>query len=274
MDTLWEVPDELWLRIEPILKEDWQPSVKGGRPIGNWRGYLDGIIFRMRSGCQWNQLPRRFGDDATVHRWFQRWSKNGVMEKIWASLLRDCQELEGVDWEWQSADGWLGKKPALGGENVGPNPTDRGKKGTKKSLLVEAEGGPLGLVIAGANVNDHKLLEATLESIVVERPAPTVEARQHLCLDKGYDNVASEDVAARHDYIPHICRIGEEAQPADRHPSGKPRRWVVERTFGWLSKCRALLIRYDKKDSNYLGLLQLACGLLWFRRMWRLQGSQ
>lgn len=143
LDTLWEVPDELWLRIEPILKEDWQPSAKGGRPIGNWRGYLNGIIFRMRSGCQWNQLPRRFGDDATVHRWFQRWSKNGVMEKIWASLLRDCQELEGVDWEWQSADGWLGKARFGGGE-CGAEPDRPRQEGNQEKPAGGSRGRPLG----------------------------------------------------------------------------------------------------------------------------------
>ena len=76
----------------------------------------------------------------------------------------------------------------MGGPRVGPNPTDRGKNGVKRSLLVEASGGPLGVVVAGANVPDFKLLEATLDAIVVERPSPSQEgAPQHLCLDKGYD---------------------------------------------------------------------------------------
>ena len=74
------------------------------------------------------------------------------------------------------------------GDLIGPNPTDRGKAGTKRSLLVDGEGGPLSIVVAGANVHDAKLLEATLDAIVVERPQPTEEEPQHLCLDKGYDN--------------------------------------------------------------------------------------
>lgn len=74
------------------------------------------------------------------------------------------------------------------GDHVGPNPTDRGKAGTKRSLLVDGDGSPLGVVVAGANVNDFKLLQATIESIVVERPA----CEQHLCLDKGYDNAERE----------------------------------------------------------------------------------
>lgn len=153
---------------------------------------------------------------------------------------------------------------------MGKNPTDRGKNGTKKSLVVEADGGPLGAVIDGANVPDCKLLARTLEAIVVERPEPTPEAPQHLCLDKGYDNPSGEEAAVSARYTPHIRRIGEEAKACDRRQGHKPRRWVVERTLAWLSKCRALLVRYDKHWENYLGLLQFACGLLWFRRLHRL----
>jgi putative transposase len=107
--TLWEVSEDLWARIEPILQEDAPPPKNPGRPRAGWRQMLNGIIFRMRSGCQWNRLPKEFGDDSTVHRWFQRWCRRGVMERIWAALVADCDELQGVDWEWQSADGALAK---------------------------------------------------------------------------------------------------------------------------------------------------------------------
>lgn len=158
----------------------------------------------------------------------------------------------------------------FGGGLIGPNPTDRGKAGTKRSVLVEADGGPLSLVVAGANVHDTKLLEATLEAIVVERPEPTEEEPQHLCLDKAFDNPTGHSAAAKHGYQAHIRRIGEEKLDASRQKRHPARRWVVERTLAWLSKCRALLVRYDKKPANYLGLLQLACALLWLRRLWRL----
>ena len=154
---------------------------------------------------------------------------------------------------------------------MGKNPTDRGKPGTKRSLIVEGDGGPLGVVVAAANVHDSKLLEATLEAIVVERPDPD-EQEQNLCLDNGYAGQATRDVAGRHDYEPHVRPIQEEKSKAEarRHP---PRRWVVERTLGWLSKCRAILVRYAKKSCNYLGLIQLACVLLWYRRYHRLSVS-
>lgn len=139
---------------------------------------------------------------------------------------------------------------------------------------MERTGGPLGVVIAGANVHDCKLLDATLAAVVVERPQPTPEHPQHLCLDKGFDNPSGEEAAAKHGYAAHIRRIGEEKLDANgekRHPA---RRWVVERTLAWLSRWRGLLIRWEKKAENYLGCLKLACALLWFRRWDRLRASE
>jgi putative transposase len=226
---------------------------------------LDAIVYRMRSGCQWNQMPRRFGPSSTVHTWFQSFAADGVLREIWASLAAECEELGELSWEWQAADGVMGKS-RFSGDKRGPNPTDRAKMGTKKHLLVEQEGGPLSVVIDGANVNDHKLLEATIEAIVIERPDPQ-EAVQHLCLDKAYDNRPTEEVCARSGYVPHIRRIGEEKLDRHARKAHPARRWVVERTIAWLQKCRAILIRYDKKAENYEGLIQLACALLWFRRL-------
>ena len=147
------------------------------------------------------------------------------------------------------------------GDSVGPNPTDRAKAGSKLGLSV---------VVAGANVHDTKLLRQTLENIVVARPDGPGKSPENLCLDKGYDNPTGRAAAADGGYWAHIRRIGEEkldGQGVKRHPA---RRWVVERTLAWLSKCRGILVRYDKKASNYLGLLQLACALLWYRRQWSL----
>ena len=138
----------------------------------------------------------------------------------------------------------------------------------KQSLLVEKDGGPLAAAIAGANVPDAKLLAQTIEAIVLERPEPEPEYPQHLCLDKGYDNEDGWGACVDHDYIPHIALIRDERPP--RKKRHKPRRWVVERTLAWLSKCRAILVRWDKKSCNYLGLLKLACALLWYRRLRRL----
>jgi transposase len=125
------------------------------------------------------------------------------------------------------------------------------------------------VVIDGANVNDPKLLAATIEAIVVERPDPE-EVEQHLCLDRGYDTPTGHEVVERQGYVGHIRPIGADRREKRRPGRRKPRRWVVERTIAWLNKCRAILGRYDKKAKNYLGLIQLACALLWFRRLHRM----
>ncbi len=156
------------------------------------------------------------------------------------------------------------------GDQIGPNPTDRAKNGVKRSLLVEADGGPLAVVVAPANVHDSKLLAATIEAIVVERPKPTEDCPQNLCLDKGYDNPSGWQAATDHKYQPHIRRIGQEKLDSHGQKKYPARRWVVERTIAWLSKCRAILVRYEKKACNYLGLIKIACALLWYRRFWRL----
>jgi putative transposase len=122
-------------------------------------------------------------------------------------------------------------------------------------------------------VNDHCLLAATLDAVVVERPEPTDEQPQHLCLDKGYDNAPSRQVLEERGYIEHIRPIGQEkvdeGTGEKRHPA---RRWVVERTFSWLCRWRGILVRWEKKPENYLASLKLASALLWFRRAWN-QGS-
>jgi putative transposase len=140
----------------------------------------------------------------------------------------------------------------------------------KRSVVVEGDGGPLGAIVGAANVHDTKLLEQTLKAIVVERPKPTQEEPQHLCLDKGYDNPTGREAVEKQAYIPHIRRIGEEKMTPAGQKRYPARRWVVERTLAWLSKCRAILIRWDKNACNYLALIKLACALLWYRRMWRL----
>ena len=108
LPTIWQVNDELWSTIENILG-DLDPPAKTGRPRTGQREALNGIIYQMRSGVQWNQLPKQFGDDSSVHRTMQRWIAKGVLQHIWAVLIENCEELGGVDWAWQSADGAMGK---------------------------------------------------------------------------------------------------------------------------------------------------------------------
>ena len=127
LGTIWEVPDALWERIEPILVAFW-PRKPTGRRVANWRKMLNGILFRMRSGCQWDQLPERYGPKSTVHDWFQRWVEGGIFEKVWAVLVAECDDLGGVRWQWQSADAMLGKA-RFGGGKDGQEPHRSGQVG-------------------------------------------------------------------------------------------------------------------------------------------------
>jgi putative transposase len=108
LPTIWNCPDDLWQLIRPILAEV-DPPHRGHRQRIDPRKALDGIIFRLRSGIQWNRLPREFGDDASVHRTMQRWIGLGVLDRIWALLIEKCDELGEVDWQWQSIDCATGK---------------------------------------------------------------------------------------------------------------------------------------------------------------------
>jgi putative transposase len=133
LPTIWEIPDAMWQKIEPILRDFW-PQKPTGRRVANWRKVLNGIIFRMRTGCQWDQLPAKFGPKSTVHDWFQRWSAGGIMERIWRVLAEACDELGGVDWQWQSADAWLGKA-RFGGEKDGQESHGSWQTGHQEELV-------------------------------------------------------------------------------------------------------------------------------------------
>ncbi len=106
--TLWRVPDALWERIVPILAE-LDPPKPTGRPRNDPRATLEAILYRLRTGVQWNHLPTAFPDDSSVHRTFQRWVERGVFARIWADVLTACADLQGVDWQWQAVDGAMGK---------------------------------------------------------------------------------------------------------------------------------------------------------------------
>ncbi len=95
LPTIWELPDELWERIEPLLLRRY-PVAPTGRPRADLRLVLDAIVYRMRSGVQWNRLPRSFGADSTVHGWFQRFVADGVLEEVWAALVAECDGLDAV----------------------------------------------------------------------------------------------------------------------------------------------------------------------------------
>jgi putative transposase len=125
---------------------------------------------------------------------------------------------------------------------------------------------PVGLDHEGANRNDHKLLKGTLDSIPIDRPDPTPERPQGICLDRAYDNTEVRDLVGEYGLTPHIRSRGEEIADKVRTPGWRARRWVVEASHSWLNRNRGILIRWSKNDENHLALLQLASGLIAFKK--------
>ena len=259
----YRIPDELWEQIKPLLPPP-RPKKKPGRPRMDDRQAMDAIFYVLRTGCQWKALPRALGAPSTVHDRFQEWRRAGVFERMWQAGLMEYDAKKGLNWEWQAMDGAMTKAP-LGGEATGRNPTDRGKSGTKRSLLTDGHGIPLAVAVAGANRHDMKLTVPTLEAIVTERPRPTEKQPQNMCLDKGYDYDEVRDILTEWGYTAHIRTRGEESKQKKQVPGYRARRWVVERTHSWLNRFRRLLIRWEKKVENYLAMLHFACAWITFR---------
>jgi transposase len=156
-------------------------------------------------------------------------------------------------------DGSMNKAP-LGGDSTGPNPTDRGKLGVKRSLLVDGHGFPLAVVAAPANTNDFKLVAETLDARLRQAPRGV---RTNLCMDRGYDYPEVKELVVACRFVPHIRSRAEEVVRMRR--GWRARRWVVERALGWLNRCRRLVIRWERKVENHLAFLHLACARLTFR---------
>lgn len=132
----WIVTDEFWRRVEPLIPQlpvrsegrEYQRKPGAGRPPKPPRQVFEAIVYVLRTGCQWKALPaERFGSASAVHKRFMEWAKAGFFEKLWKVGLAEYDEMEGIAWRWQSIDGSMFKAP-LAQEEVGPNPTDRGKK--------------------------------------------------------------------------------------------------------------------------------------------------
>ncbi len=278
----WTVSDEFWEKVEPLIPP--APSrKKGGRTRMDDRKAFTAMLYVLRTGIQWNALPREMGASSTVHDRYQEWERLGFFEELWRAGLAEYDELEGIEWEWQALDGVMTKAP-LGRSATGKNPTDRAKMGTKRSMLTDGAGIPLAVAVEGANRHDSKLLVATLEGLVMARPAAEGEEpdpppppqqqqqqQQHLCLDAAYDSEEVREELEARGYEAHISPANKEKRSerkeARQHPGGRARRWVVERTHSWLNHSRRLLVRWEKKTENYLGFIHLACAQLIFSKI-------
>lgn len=263
VNSKYRIPDSLWARLHPLLP----PAIakpKGGRPRMDDRKALDAIFYVLCAGCQWNALPRSLGASSTVHDRFQEWREQGVFERFWQAGLVEVASEIGIDWECRAMDGAIVKAP-LGEKATGANPTDRGKSGSKRSLLVEGKGIPLAVVVDGANRHDMKLVEPPLEAQQIVPEDLPEEIARHLCLDKGYDYDEVRAILEVWGYVGHIPPRDKRKRIIKDIPNYRAHRWVVERTHSWMNRFRRLLIRWEKKVENYLALLHLACAFITFR---------
>ena len=170
------VSDELWNLVEPLLPLQ-PPRWKGGRPRVSDRAVLTGVVFVLMTGIPWEKLPPEMGCGSGMTCWrrLRDWQKAGVWEELHAVMLDRLAASNRIDWERARCGLGFGACAAGeekgGAENaVGPSPVNRGKLGTKRHLIVDGHGKPLGAVLSGANVNDNKMLAAVIDTIPEVRP--------------------------------------------------------------------------------------------------------
>lgn len=121
LPTIWTIPNKMWQRIRPLLPPEKEPGTPGRPPLP-LRKVMNGILFVLRTGCQWKALPGCYGSGSTAHRRFQQWVGAGIIDAIVRVMVEWYERSWGIDWEWQAADTKLLAAP-LGGEATGPNPT-------------------------------------------------------------------------------------------------------------------------------------------------------
>ena len=118
--TIWEIPDDLWQDIEPLFPVPQERNLTGRKRV-SYRRVLNGILYVLRTGCQWKAVPKKYGSGSTCHKRFQEWVRAGVFRLLWEKLLDAYDDLKGIDWEWQIVDTATVPAP-LGGSSQGPAP--------------------------------------------------------------------------------------------------------------------------------------------------------
>lgn len=267
------VSDELWEAIAPLLPPE-PVHGHGGPPRVPHRAALGGILYVLRHGMPWCRLPQElgFGSGITCWRRFRRWQDLGIWQQVHQTILHWLGDLDAIDWSRASIDS-LSVRAKCGGEDTGPNPTDRGKLGSKIHLLVDHQGVPLAVLLSGANVHDSKLLEPLVDAVQpirrpVGQPGRPRKRPAKLHADKGYDYPAKRRALRARGITPRIARKGlESSERLGRF------RWVVERSLSWIVAFRRLALRYDRQPAAVLGFLHLACALISLRFLARAEAN-
>ncbi|MFJ3971217.1 IS5 family transposase [Streptomyces parvus] len=258
------VPDRLWVLFLRVMPEAPVRPQGGGRRRADDRGVLAAILFVATSGCTWRQLPPMFGASwQTAHRRFTHWTE----ARVWAELHRLVLDEPGSRGELdrsRCAIDSVSLRAAKGGPLTGPNPTDRGKLGSKIHLITDRNGLPLSLGISGANMHDSQGLKPLVRGIPPIRSPRGPRRRRpgKLHADKGYDYDHLRRWLRERGIRHRIARKGIESSQR----LGRP-RWVVERTVSWLAGCRRLHRRYERKSDHFLAFVGIAATLICHRRL-------
>jgi transposase len=260
------VSDALWTRIEPLIPKHHSPTPKGGRPPVEDRAALEGILFVLKTGIPWEDLPPQFGCcGMTCWRRLRDWHAAGVWDRLHQLLLSDLRKADQLDWSRAAVDS-SSVRAVGGGEQTGPNPTDRRKPGSKHHVLTDANGVPLQVELSGANRHDIRHLASLVAHIppVRGKPGPPRSRPEQMYGDRAYDSEDARRLLRWLDIRPHLARRGVE------HGSGLGRfRWVVERTISWLHQFRRLRVRHDRRRDIHEGFLACAKSLICFRMLSR-----
>jgi transposase len=253
-----ELTQEQWAAVRELIGEPPRRADGRGRPWRDTRAVLEGIVWVLRSGARWKDLPERFPPYQTCHRRFQQWVRSRVMRQVLWALAQDLHERGGIDLRECFIDGTFA--PAKrGGAGIGK--TKRGK-GTKLMAVADGNGLPVAAHTGSAAPAEVRLVAATLEERFV------VEPPQRLIGDKAYDSdgLDRELLEAGIELIaPNRANRRQPSQ--DRRQLRRwRRRWKVERLFAWLHNFRRLVVRWDRCPENFLGFIHLACILILLRR--------
>jgi transposase len=184
------VTDDLWAMVVPHPPRR-RPQPKGGRPWVDDRAALNGILYVLRSGIPWRMLPPElgYGSGVTCWRRLREWQRQGVWRRLHQRMLERLAAADRIDWTRAALDSRsFGREK--GGAAVGPNPTDKGKPGSKHHLLVDREGIPLAAAVTAANVHDSWMLEPRLDAVEPVRAGRRGRPRRRpakLHADKGYE---------------------------------------------------------------------------------------
>jgi len=262
MKTL--VTDELWERVQPLLPPPPPRRFRfpGRKPL-DYRKVLTGILFVLKTGMAWDDLPAELGCGCgkTCHYYLRLWHQVGVWRQLHHLLLTELNGADQIDWERALIDASFAKAPE-GGEDTGPNPTDRSKSGSKHHVLTDAQGVPLAATVTAANVNEVTQVFNVLTDLdpVGGKPGPKREKPERMQGDRGYD---SEPVRQLLRWLGITPILGKRNTENGSHLGVF--RWFVERTISWLHSFGRLRRRLDRLTEIQEAFLRLACALICLR---------